>query len=128
MFLGKSVLKICSKYTREHPFQSVISIKMLCNFIEITLSHGCSPVNLLHNFKISFQKNTYVDLLLILPFLMKYSISSHHFFHVRSWKTSYVNTTTLYRSIDWQCSQPLPRRQEYILLFFLRKMSAGDFN
>ena len=25
--------------------------KLLCNFIEITLRHGCSPVNLLHIFR-----------------------------------------------------------------------------
>ena len=36
VFLGKSVLKICSKFTREHPCQSAISIKLLCNFINIT--------------------------------------------------------------------------------------------
>ena len=47
MFLGKDVLKICSKFTGEHPCQSVISINLLCNFIEITLWPGCSPVNLL---------------------------------------------------------------------------------
>ena len=45
MFLGKGVLKICSK---EHPCWSVILIKLLCNFIEILLWHGYSPVNLLH--------------------------------------------------------------------------------
>ena len=28
------------------------------NFIEITLGHGCSPVNLLHIFRTSFLKNT----------------------------------------------------------------------
>ena len=28
------------------------------NFIEITLRHGCSPVNLLHNFRAPFLKNT----------------------------------------------------------------------
>ena len=39
MFLGKR---------REHPCQSVISIKLQSSFIEITLRHGCSPVNLLH--------------------------------------------------------------------------------
>ena len=50
VFLGKSVLKICSKFTGEHPCRSVISIKLLCNFIKITLRHGCSPVNLLHIF------------------------------------------------------------------------------
>ena len=43
VFLRKGVLKICSKFTGEHTYQGVISIKMLCNFIEITLQHGCSP-------------------------------------------------------------------------------------
>ena len=38
---------------------------MLCNFIEIPLRHGCSPVNLLHIFRIPFHKNTYGRLLLI---------------------------------------------------------------
>ena len=28
--------------------RSVISINLLCNFIEITLRHRCSPENLLH--------------------------------------------------------------------------------
>ena len=35
-FLGKSVLKICSKFTGERPWRSVISIKLQSNFIEIT--------------------------------------------------------------------------------------------
>ena len=38
MFLGRGVLS--------------------CNFIEITLRYGCSPVNLVHNFKTPFPKNT----------------------------------------------------------------------
>ena len=59
MSLGKSVLKICSKFTGEHPCRSVISIKLLCNFIEITLHYGHSPVNVLHIFKTNFHKNTY---------------------------------------------------------------------
>ena len=45
LFLVKGFLKICSKFTGEHPCRSMISIS---NFIEITLRHGCSPVNLLH--------------------------------------------------------------------------------
>ena len=53
MFLVKDVLKICSKFTGKHPCQNVISIKLLCNFIEITLPHGCSPVNLLHIYSYS---------------------------------------------------------------------------
>ena len=40
VFLGKGVLKICSKFTGEQPCQSVISIKLLCNFVKITLGNG----------------------------------------------------------------------------------------
>ena len=59
VLLGKGVLKKCSKFTVEHPCWSVI-----CNFIEMTLQHGCSPVNLLHIFRIPFLKNTSGRLLL----------------------------------------------------------------
>ena len=48
VLLGKGVLKICSKFIGEHPWQRAISINLPCNFIEIALQHGCSPVNLLH--------------------------------------------------------------------------------
>ena len=58
VFLEKGVLKICSKYTGEYLCRSVISIKLQSNFIEITLRHGCSHVNLLHIFRTSFTKNT----------------------------------------------------------------------
>ena len=34
------------------------------NFIEITIPHGCSPVNLLHIFRTPFLKNTSGGLLL----------------------------------------------------------------
>ena len=54
----KGVLKIYSKLTGEHPCWSMISIKLLCNFIEITIRHGCSPVTLLHIFRTAFLKNT----------------------------------------------------------------------
>ena len=58
MFIGKGVLVICSKFTGEHSCRSEISIKLLCNFIEITLWHGCSPLSLLHIFRTPFLKNT----------------------------------------------------------------------
>ena len=64
VFLVEGVLKICSKFTGEHPCRNVISIKLQSNFIEITLRHGCSPVNLLHIFRIPFSKNTSGGLLL----------------------------------------------------------------
>ena len=57
MLLGKGVPKICSKF-KEHPCRRVISTKLLCKFIKITLRQGCSPVNLLHIFGTPFRKNT----------------------------------------------------------------------
>ena len=48
VFIGNGTLKICSKFTEENPWQSVISIKLL----------GCSSVNLLHIFRTPFSKNT----------------------------------------------------------------------
>ena len=59
MFLAKGVLKICGKFTGEHPCRSVVSIKLQSNFIEIALRHGCSPVNLLDIFRTPFPKNIY---------------------------------------------------------------------
>ena len=59
-----SYLKKCSKFTGEYPCRSVISVKLLCNFIEITLRHGCSPVDLLHTFRTTFSKKTSGGLLL----------------------------------------------------------------
>ena len=69
VLLGKGALKLRRKYTGEHPCRSVISmnvisIKLLCNFTEITLRHGCSTVNLLHIFRTPFPKNTFGQLLL----------------------------------------------------------------
>ena len=66
VFYWKSVLKICSKFTGEHPCQSTISIKLQSNFIEIAFWHGCSPVNFLHIFRTPFLKNTSEWLLLII--------------------------------------------------------------
>ena len=45
-FVGKDVLKICSKFTWNHPCRSVLSIKLQSNFIWIIIWY--SPVNLLH--------------------------------------------------------------------------------
>ena len=39
-------------------FKFIGDFKLLCNFIEIALWQGCSPVNLLHFFRTSFSKNT----------------------------------------------------------------------
>ena len=74
VFLGKDVLKTCSKF-RKHPCRSAISAKLLCNFIEMALRHGCSPVNLLQIFRAPFPKNTSGGLLLSLRSFWKiYSV------------------------------------------------------
>ena len=58
VFLEKSVLKICSKFTGEHPCTNMILKKLQSRRNEITFCDGCSPVNLLHSFRTSFPKNT----------------------------------------------------------------------
>ena len=40
VFLEKGVLKICSKFTGEHPCRSAISMKLQSKFIEIALQHS----------------------------------------------------------------------------------------
>ena len=63
-FLRKGMLKICTKFTGEHPCRSVISIKLLCIFFEIARRYGFSLVNLLHNIRTPFPKNNSGRLLL----------------------------------------------------------------
>ena len=58
VLLGKGVLKICSKFTREYPCRRAPSVMLQSNFIEITLPHRCSPINLLHTFRTTFSSNT----------------------------------------------------------------------
>ena len=56
--LTKRCSKNIQQIYRRHPCQNLISIKLLCNFIEITLPHGCSPLDLLHIFRTPFPKNS----------------------------------------------------------------------
>ena len=77
-FLGKSGLKICSKFTGERSCRSAISIKLRINFIEITLWHGCFPKTLLNIFRTPFPKNTSESLLLsILVNISKAAAKDH---------------------------------------------------
>ena len=54
-YKSEAALQKCSG---EHLCRSVTSIKLLSNFIEITLRHLFSLVNLQHIFRTSFPKNT----------------------------------------------------------------------
>ena len=44
VFLGKGVLKTCSKFTGEHPCRSAISIKLQSNFIETRIFRELSSL------------------------------------------------------------------------------------
>ena len=83
VFLRTGVLKIYSKFTGEHPWRRVISIKLLCNFIETALWHGCPPVHLLHIFKTPFPRNTsgwlLLDCHIQFPLLRDSSLVHVHF-------------------------------------------------
>ena len=76
VFWVKGVLKMCCRFIGEHPCRNVISIKLQSNFIEITLRHECSPVNLLHIFIKPFTKNTSERLLLCLSFRVCWCLKS----------------------------------------------------
>ena len=81
--LRKSALKICSKFIGEHPCWSVVLIKLLRNFIEVTLWHGCSPVNLLHIFWTHFSNNTSGRLLLLIVIMLEqYCVIYFWFLHI----------------------------------------------
>ena len=65
VFCEKGVLKNFAKFTGKYLSQSLFFNKVAglksakqSNFIEITLWHGSSPVNLLHIFRTPFSKNT----------------------------------------------------------------------
>ena len=66
-------------------------IALLCNFIEITIRHGCSPANVQYIFRPPFLKNTSGRLLLNLrTFSEKHQKSSHRRFSIK--KTVLKNT------------------------------------
>ena len=102
VFIGRGVLKICSKFTGEHPCLSVISIKLLCNFNETTHRHMCSPANFLHNFRTPFPKNNCGRLLLNITFL--------------EWSQFVSNFSTISKSINYSFSD-FPGRSFFLKIF-----------
>ena len=91
VLVEKGVRKICSKFTIEHPCRSEILIKLLCNFIEITLRHGCSSVNLRHIFRTPFLKNTSGWLLLKKSVYLK-SVSVFFYFTQANYWQKFMHT------------------------------------
>ena len=58
VFLGKAVLKICSKFTGEHPCRSAISIKLLCFALSKWASHKIFLSNVCQKISVKFNLNT----------------------------------------------------------------------
>lgn len=62
--LLKGVLKIGSKFAAEHPYGSIISIKLQRNPVKTTLPQVCSTVSFLHIFRTALYKRNYEGLCL----------------------------------------------------------------
>ena len=130
VFLGEGALKICSKFTGEHPCLSAISIKLQSNFTEIVLRQGCSPVNLLHIFRTSFPRNTSDWLLLLfIPLTADKIFYLHKYF---TWRCLVFTTyfcalricnwvITKLRSKLCQLSTVHPRFISWVFRFFRNK-------
>ena len=82
MFLKKGVLKICV---------------LQSNFIEIALSHGCSPVNLLHIFRTPFPKITSGGLLLNI--VLKLIVRFVTYLAVSISRTNFTDNVMLLRNL-----------------------------
>ena len=98
VLLGKGLLKISSKVTIEHSYQSAISMKLLSNFIEIAFRHGCPPVNLLHIFGTPIPKNTSEGLFLSKPW-EPWSLNQDTMCGRKPWKKMSICTNLLIRQL-----------------------------
>ena len=58
VFSKKDALQTRSKPTAEQPRKSAISTKLLCNFIEIIPTHGCTPENSQHTRRTPLSRRT----------------------------------------------------------------------
>ena len=67
--LGKKCSEDMQQIYRRVPMPKCDFSEVACNFIKITLRHGCSPVNLLHIFRTPFPRNTSEWLLMYLSCL-----------------------------------------------------------
>ena len=108
MFLEKVVWK----FTAEHLCRKAISVKLQSNFIEITLRHVCSAVNLLHIFRIPILQNTSGGLLLRQDVILKSLILkclNHLIFRGSQWSTCKLQQ---YLTLSWR--RPLSYRNQSI--------------
>ena len=106
----KSCSENMQRIYRRTPWQSVISIKLQSNFIEIKFWHGCSPVNLLHIFRKPFSQNTSKRLLLryrpICNFVKKKTPAQ--MFSYEFCKKKIFRENALLQMFDWVLNTPYP--------------------
>ena len=105
----RGVLKICTKFTGEYLYRSVISIMFLCNFIEITLQHENSPVNLLQIFRTPFPDNTSNGLLASINPELRLAIVLYYPFVFISSRIYALNWCTCFKS----CSSRLKKIKSF---------------
>ena len=74
------------------------------NFIEITLRHGCSPVNLLHIFRISVFKSTSGWLLLSWIISLYFSKTSSNSLSFLNWFCNHLELLTFFFGKYWLSS------------------------
>ena len=115
------------KYTGKHPCRSVTSVKLQTNFIEITLLHGCSPVNLLDICKKAVLTNTCGELLL--QIFIQHACHIFHYklvsnlgcFLIHSYSDlSHVNGI-LQRFVGFSFCKVVPENCKLLRSFFFRK-------
>ena len=127
VFLGKGVLKICSKFTREHPWWNAILIKMQGKIFKMTLRHECSPLNLLYIFRTSFLKNISGGCFSTKTTLMSYSIIPDLFICIISDLFIKLVIATFLGLIRWVQSKKLQACNIFQKIFVYEKLHPLRF-
>ena len=102
------------------------NVQLLCNFIEITLRHGCSPIKLLHFFRTSFPKNISRGLLLLV-FIRHNPILSNIFSSHLNFRTCYFRAYPIWLKILFEKKKYIVTFSlffiKYLLLLFMTQFS-----
>ena len=112
--------KLCSANMQQiyrRTCESVISLKLRTNLIEITLPYGCSPVNLLHICRTAVLTNTYGVLLL--------QIFIQHACHIFQYK--FVSNLGCFLIYFWLVQCSIQNEQSLVFRNFLCSLS-GSFH
>ena len=86
-----SWMKLCSSDNHYTTAPQLKPVKLQIRFTDITFRHGCSPVNLLHSFRIPFPKNTFGGMLLNFDILNSLSIHCRSLPHSWAVQNIFIN-------------------------------------